>query len=148
MIATEGMRTVDFSWLAFSDLGSAELGLTLVIRPLYVCHYDGFVPPEWRGRGIHLLILKAAKEFARSQSREHAVSWINALNWPSLLATQCWQHRRVMTLVCLRIRAKGSRLATANASVQTRRWRVRRKSKMGHAISSRFVFTSTFIKAA
>jgi GNAT superfamily N-acetyltransferase len=77
-IATDGIRAVGFSWVAFSDFWAADFEMRVAIPPLYICHSDVFVRPEWRGRGINPLMVKVSREFARSRGRERAVSQIIA----------------------------------------------------------------------
>jgi GNAT superfamily N-acetyltransferase len=95
---------VGFTWVAFADMLVREFEMTIVVPPGYIYHYDSFVLPEWRGRGVHAAMIKAAKQFARDRGCERSVSWINVLNQPSLRLMQRWDRHHGMIIFYLRPR--------------------------------------------
>jgi GNAT superfamily N-acetyltransferase len=109
-VATEDTRLAGFAWVAFSDMWAPELELTLLVPPKHIYHYDSLVLPRWRGRGIHGAMIHAAKDFARSQGCEHALSYINAANRQSLRLPQRWRSACAMRVACLRFRGTARKL--------------------------------------
>jgi GNAT superfamily N-acetyltransferase len=103
-IASEGNCVAGFAWLAFADMPVEEFQMIISIPPAYVCHYDAFVLPGWRGRGVVAAMIKEAKQFARDQGCQRSLSWINVLNVASLRLTQRWNRRPAMTIIYLRLR--------------------------------------------
>jgi GNAT superfamily N-acetyltransferase len=95
---------VGFTWMAFADVLVREFEMTVVVPPGYIYHHDSFVLPEWRGRGVHAVMIKAAKQFARDRGCERSVSWINVLNQPSLRLIQKWNRHHGMIILYLRLR--------------------------------------------
>jgi GNAT superfamily N-acetyltransferase len=97
-------QAVGFTWVAFADVPVKEFDLTIVVPTGYIYHYDSFVLPEWRGRGVHAFMIKTARQFARDRGCERSVSWINVLNQPSLRLMQKWNRQHGMIILYLRLR--------------------------------------------
>jgi GNAT superfamily N-acetyltransferase len=104
VIVSDETRVVGFTWMTFADMLVEDFEMTIVVPPGYVCHYNSFVLPGWRGRGINSVMIKAAKQFARNRGCERALSWINVLNLASLRLPQRWNRRHGMTILYLRPR--------------------------------------------
>jgi GNAT superfamily N-acetyltransferase len=104
VIASAQDCLIGFAWMAFADMPVEEFEMTITVPPAYICHYDAFVLPAWRGRGVVAAMVKAAKQFARDRGCQRAISWINVLNVASLRLPQRWNRRPSMTIIFLRIR--------------------------------------------
>jgi len=104
VIVSRETQGLGFTWVAFADVFVPEFEMIILVPPLCIYHYDSFVLAQWRGRGIHAAMIKAAKQFAFDQGCKRAVSLIDVLNVSSLRLVERWDRRHDMIIVYLRMR--------------------------------------------
>ena len=102
VVARAGQQVVGFAWLGFASSWDPHLGATMIVGAGEARHYDSFVMPAWRGKQVHAQLLAVAKRHARDRGCRRTVSWIAALNTPSLKVSSRFGQQRT-TLVFFRL---------------------------------------------
>lgn len=98
-----GDEVAGFSWLTWSSPWVPEFHGALVVRAQEVVQHNNFVVPDWRGRGIQGFLAVALSEFARARGCVRMLTYVDALNTPSLKTQYRLGTRRVLTVVCVYI---------------------------------------------
>ncbi len=120
VVARREDTVLGYAWLGFSSRWQPHLRATMQVGPTEVLHYDAFVSPASRGKGMHPLLIATGKRHARDLGCQRTVSWIAALNTPSLKVRRRFGSRGGELAVFVRPAGAGRPLILSTAAGRAR----------------------------
>ncbi len=100
-IAYAEKEPVGYSWITFCSGMELVLGLAWVVHPNQAVFYGSFVPPPWRGKGIHSWLDLEMNNYARQRGITRTFGSMSWLNSGSLSLAKRQQKPVVMTVFAL-----------------------------------------------